>query len=214
MGDLVTTLKRLHAQRPATTPQVPHRGPIRLNLNGVEHWRPGWINPTVNDDVPDASKSAGGDVAEPAALVDELHASHDLESCASLQRLLTRALGLMKDGARMSLDCTLGIYGAESQELKTLQQQALGTIRLALDNLIGATKHCTLQLEDVRVIQESTASGQGERFSIRFVMRQRALTPRELVAARCRRLDFGQFPEEQSEVSLIATQVSEEAGAL
>ncbi len=214
MGDLVTTLKRLHAQRPATTPQVPHRGPIRLNLNGVEHWRPGWINTTVNDEVPDASTTAGGEVAEPAELVDELHASHDLESRASLQRLLTRALGLMKDGARMSLDCPLGVYGAESQELKMLQQQALGTIRLALDNLTGTTEQYTLQLEDMRAIQESTASGQGERHSVRFVMRQRALTPRELVDARCRRLDFGRFPEDKSEVSLLAMQVPEETGAL
>jgi hypothetical protein len=135
----------------------------------------------------------------PPELVDELHASHDLECLASLQRLLTRALGLMTDGASMNLDCPLGVYGAESQELKLLQQQALGSIRLALDNLIGTTEQYTLQLEDVRAIQESTASGQGERHSSRFVMRQRALTPRELVAARCRRLDFGPFPEDEAD---------------
>jgi hypothetical protein len=198
MSDLVATLKRLHAQRPAGAPQVAHRGPVRLNLNGGTHWRPAWINTTGNPEVSDASTTVVGDVNVPPELVDELHASHDLECLASLQRLLTRALGLMTDGASMNLDCPLGVYGAESQELKLLQQQALGSIRLALDNLIGTTEQYTLQLEDVRAIQEPTASGQGERHSIRFVMRQRALTPRELVTARCRRLDFGPFPEDET----------------
>ena len=204
MSDLVATLKRLHAQRPAGTPQVPHCGPIRLNLNGGTHSRPGWINTTANPEVPDTSETGGDEVSPPPELVDELHASHDLESQASLQRLLYRALGLMKEGASMSLDCPLGVYGAESQELKTLQQEAMGTIRLALDNLIGNTEQYTLQLEDVREIKESTASGQGERHSIRFVMRQRALSPRELVAARCKRLDFGSFPEDTAEGAVIA----------
>jgi hypothetical protein len=213
-SDLVSTLKRLHAQRSAGSPQVPHRGPIRLNLNSGMHWRPGWINTTANPEVPDVSHTRTEDVVVPPELVDELHASHELESHASLQRLLNRALGLMKNGASMSLDCPLGVYGAESKELKTLQQQALGTIRFALDNLIGTTEQYTLQLEDVRAIQESTASGQGDRHSIRFVMRQRLLTPRELVAARCRRLDFGRFPEDKSEGSRIAMQVPEETGAL
>jgi hypothetical protein len=161
MSDLVATLKRLHAQRPAGTPQVPHCGPIRLNLNGGTHSRPGWINTTANPEVPDTSETGGDEVSPPPELVDELHASHDLESQASLQRLLYRALGLMKEGASMSLDCPLGVYGAESQELKTLQQEAMGTIRLALDNLIGNTEQYTLKLEDVREIKESTASGQG-----------------------------------------------------
>lgn len=212
--DLVETLKRLNSRR-VFKPNIQVEAPIRLNLAGDTHERPGWVNVRSNPASIDSSKTGKIETpktpeplqslacAEQSRIapgqVHEIHAVHELQSFTGLQNLLDSALGLMMDGASMNLDCPLGVYAPETQELKSLQQRALGVIRMALDDLACTTDHgTTLQLEDVRSIQESTASGQGQRYLIRFVMRQRSLTPREAVAARCRRLDFGKFPEDDA----------------
>ncbi len=196
IGNLVANLKELEARRRAGTPRLNAARQVRLNMTGQTFHRPGWVN-TQSELAPSATPNLTQGIAK--ASVEELHTAHELDSVGGVRRLLGHSLSLLKDGASVTLDCPLGVYSSESQELKALQQQALAMIRMALDDLTcEATLGVTLQLEDVRSIAEATAGGQGERFSIRFVMRQRALTPREAVAARCRRLDFGSFPEDDA----------------
>jgi hypothetical protein len=202
IGNLVANLKELEARRRAGTPHVSGARQVRLNLTGETSHRPGWVN-TQSEVAPYETPNLAPDIAR--ASVDELHTAHELDSISGVRHLLGHSLSLLKDGASVTLDCPLGVYGPESQELKALQQRALAMIRMALDDLAcEAILGVTLQLEDVRSIAEATAGGQGERFSIRFMMRQRALTPREAVMARCRGLDFGSFPEDSSEIMVSA----------
>jgi hypothetical protein len=223
--DFVGTLRRLHekAQFYRSSQQV--QTPIRLNLTGNTHYRPGWVNVPAHLASFDVTKPQSSDTEDaPAKAIrlaqdapsliargqlDEIHAADELTSARGLHQILSSAVALMKDGAKMSLDCPLGIYSTDAQELHLLQQRALGTLRLALDDLTCNTDDGnTFQLEDVRSIQETTASGQGQRHSIRFVMRRRALTPREVVAVRCHRLDFGRFPEDDTADALAAGHTS------
>jgi hypothetical protein len=202
ISNLVANLKELEARRRAGTPRVSGERQVRLNLTGQTVHRPGWVN-TQSEIAPYETPNLAQGIAR--ASVEELHTAYELDSIGGVRRLLGHSLSLLKDGASVTLDCPLGVYGPESQELKALQQRALAMIRMALDDLAcEATLGVTLQLEDVRSIAEATASGQGERFSIRFMMRQRALTPREAVMARCRGLDFGSFPEDSSEIMVPA----------
>ncbi len=194
IGKLVSTLKELDLSRCAGVPRVSAERPARLNLAGQTFHRPGWVN-TQSELAHSGTPNPFPGIAR--ASVEKLHTAHELESIGGAHRMLSQMLSTLKDGATLTLDCPLGIYGPESQELKAHQQRALAMIRMSLDDLACEAANCvTLQLEDVRSISEATASGHGERYSIRFVMRQRALTPREAVMARCRGLDFGTFPED------------------
>jgi len=210
---LVEVLTGIDAQMQVGRQNQFKQCPTRLNLAGSTHYRPGWVNinsktASINPHMPVADHphdppaqvnmpvhSMPAQIA-PGRIV-EIHTTHELASTSELRHLLSNATTLLKDGATITLDCPLGVYAPEAQELHALHQRALGIIRLTLDDMVYATNDCTtLQLEDVRSVQEATASGQGQRYSIRFVMQKRTLTPREVVAARCHRLDFGKFPED------------------
>lgn len=213
ISDLLNQLGDLNAKLPAPRPDHRSERPIYLNLAGERHFRPGWLNlPSASDlsciqrSVSDQSlqtcsiPSARSDDIQPvhnSERVDEVYIAYEMDSRMSLQQLIRDCSNLLKEGGHITIDYQIGVHASDAPELMHAHQIALGTMRMALDDLLrSGERTTTLETCQVTALQEPTICGESKRNTLRFRMVNRKLTPRESVAVRCHGLSFGYFPED------------------